>query len=97
MAIDTAEKRRSVAGIQVLTVPAVTPNASKDLEWRQEAGWSYPGIAAQTIVVVTNPVVRVGVAQTYFTRDGVQVGNLVRVGVQHGNTVRDGVLYDGDG
>lgn len=43
MAIDNAEKRRSVAGISVGF--GITPNASKDLEWRQQVGWSYSGIA----------------------------------------------------
>lgn len=47
MAIDTAEKRRSAAGIGFYGLPvAVTPNASKDQEWRQQAGWSYSGIEA---------------------------------------------------
>ena len=46
MAIDTAEKRKSASGIQVSLVVGVTPNASQDAEWRQEAGWGYPGIAA---------------------------------------------------
>lgn len=47
MAIDTAEKRKSAAGvIGVLGMgPGVTPNASQDLEWRQEAGYGYAGIA----------------------------------------------------
>ena len=43
--INTAEKRRSVSGIPLL-MPGVTPNASKDQEWRQEAGWSYSGVLA---------------------------------------------------
>ena len=25
--------------------PGVTPNGSKDQEWRQQAGWGYSGIA----------------------------------------------------
>lgn len=47
MAIDSAEKRRSAAsaGIPWL-IPGVTPNASKDAEWRQQSGWSYSGIPA---------------------------------------------------
>lgn len=46
MAIDTAEKRRSVAGIPGVPFgPNVTPNASKDVEWRQQVAWSYSGIA----------------------------------------------------
>ncbi len=47
MAIDTAEKRRSAAGVGFWVVgPGVTPNASQDAEWRQQAGWGYSGIAA---------------------------------------------------
>ena len=47
MAIDDAEKRKSVSGImQSSYIPGVTPNASKDAEWRQQSGWSYSGIAA---------------------------------------------------
>ncbi len=41
MAIDTAEKRKSISWI-VTVSPGVTPNASADVEWRQEAGYSYP-------------------------------------------------------
>lgn len=44
MAIDTAEKRRSVAGIPFWPLsPGVTPNASTDQEWRYEAAWNYSG------------------------------------------------------
>lgn len=53
MAIDTAEKRRSVAGIGFFLVgPGVTPNATKDQEWRQQAGWSYSGILAGAAAAV---------------------------------------------
>jgi hypothetical protein len=45
MAIDTAEKRRSISGIQLL-IPGVTPNAAKDVEWRYESGWNYMGLLA---------------------------------------------------
>lgn len=45
MAIDTAEKRRSISGIPFIPLwPGVTPNASKDGEWRQQVGWGYSGI-----------------------------------------------------
>jgi hypothetical protein len=53
MAIDSAEKRKSISGIGMyFTAPGVTPNASKDMEWRQEASWGYSGIlvgAAATV------------------------------------------------
>ncbi len=45
MAIDTAEKRRSAAHVGSRRGPGVTPNALKDAEWRQQAGWGYSGIA----------------------------------------------------
>lgn len=47
MAIDTAQKRRAVAGILTGVLPvAVTPNVAPDAAWRQEAGWGYSGIPA---------------------------------------------------
>ena len=46
MAIDTAEKRRAITGTTYQTGPAVTPNASKDAEWRGEAGYGYPFVVA---------------------------------------------------
>jgi hypothetical protein len=57
MAIDTAEKRRSVAGVPFLPLGVnVTPNLSKDQEWRQQAAWSYSGILATvTEVIVPTP------------------------------------------
>ena len=52
MAIDSAEKRRSVAGVACFPLgPAVTPNSSKDAEWRQQSGWSYSGISATAVSV----------------------------------------------
>lgn len=51
MAIDSAEKRKSVAGIGLPAYgPGVTPNASKDGEWRQQSGYSYSGIATSSVV-----------------------------------------------
>ena len=46
MAIDTAEKRKSISGINYF-MPGVTPNSGQDQEWRQEAGYGYSGIAAE--------------------------------------------------
>ena len=47
MAIDTAEKRKSVSGVGFPPlIPGVTSNASQDQEWRQESAWSYSGILA---------------------------------------------------
>lgn len=40
--IDSAEKRRAIAGLPFLPMgPAVTPNSAKDLQWRRQAGWGY--------------------------------------------------------
>lgn len=56
MAIDTAEKRRSISGIWTgITIPGVTPNATKDQEWRQESGWGYPGILAGVPIIPPEP------------------------------------------
>lgn len=43
MAIDSAEKRRAASGLNI-TFPVVTPNASTDDEWRQQAAGTYSGI-----------------------------------------------------
>ena len=47
MAIDNAEKRKCIVGIDCGL--GVTPNASPDVQWRQEAGHGYCGIAPLTI------------------------------------------------
>jgi len=57
MAIDNAEKRKNVGGICSLPLgPNVTPNSSKDVQWRQQSAWSYSGIAPDTptVAVVKN-------------------------------------------
>lgn len=46
MAIDSAEKRKSISGIHMNICPGVTPNSGKDQEWRQESGFGYSGILA---------------------------------------------------
>ena len=52
MAIDVAEKRRAISHIHLMAAgPGVTPNASKDLEWRQEAGYGYPSTAGVVAAV----------------------------------------------
>ena len=52
MAIDTAEKRKNIAGLYSFVPVSVTPNASKDVEWRQQAGWGYAGINATSPPIV---------------------------------------------
>lgn len=50
MAIDTAEKRRAVANVSFYWAgPGVTPDATPGVEWRQEAGWGYSGIAPDSV------------------------------------------------
>lgn len=45
MAIDTAAKRRSVSAILTGIVSVgVTPSATHNEAWRQDAGWGYRGI-----------------------------------------------------
>ena len=47
MAIDNAEKRKSISGIHLYAAgPGVTNLAVEDQEWRQEVGYSYNGILA---------------------------------------------------
>ncbi len=56
MAINNAERRRSAAGVGFFLVgPGVTPNASKDIEWRVQAGWGYSGIPAFAAPVTVVP------------------------------------------
>lgn len=58
MAIDSAEKRRAISGIPFLVV-GVTPDVSKDSEWRREAAWNYPFAGAVVAYVVTKGSVTV--------------------------------------
>ena len=56
MAIDNAEKRKSISGIMPTLIPGVTPNVGKDGEWRQESGWSYSGITPTGLGAVAAPM-----------------------------------------
>lgn len=50
--IDDAEKRRAASGVPFLPVgPGVTPEATKDTDWRQQAAWSYSGVGVSGEVV----------------------------------------------
>lgn len=45
MAIDTAAKRRNISGLLAgITSVGVTPDSSKPVAWRQQAGWGYSGV-----------------------------------------------------
>ena len=69
MAIDTAEKRKAVAAIPGIPFAvSVTPNATPDQEWRQEAGWGYPGILAGEAAAADGPntLMLMGVGRVVF-------------------------------
>ena len=51
MAIDSALKRRAVAGISNYIHPSVTPDVTKPVGWRQSVAWGYLGISPITPVV----------------------------------------------
>lgn len=54
MPINTAEKRRNASAVgHRIGGRGITPNASKDQEWRQQVGWGYGGIAASAEVPFT--------------------------------------------
>jgi len=70
MAIDTREKRQSAASVGMLPVPPTpTPNASKDQEWRQEAGWGYSGILAGEAVVIATSYPKLPMAKMAAMRN----------------------------
>jgi hypothetical protein len=44
VAIDTAAKRRSAAGVPFLPLgPGVTPDAAKSVAWRKQSAWGHAG------------------------------------------------------
>lgn len=75
MAIDTAVKRRSTAGVPFIPLgPGVTPNSDKDLAWRQQAAWGYSGIEVATVAEI---IVQLGIAQE--TNTAFPISSLVDV------------------
>ena len=73
MAIDTAEDRKSVAGVGFYIFLGVTPNAAKDVEWRYQAGYSYSGVvgAAPPVGSVQRQIIRfapLAGGRTHWTR-----------------------------
>lgn len=75
MAIDNAEKRRSAAGVAFWVVgPGVTPNAAKDVEWRQQSAWSYSGISPNPPVPGINAIERFGLGQKRSFSDALELG-----------------------
>lgn len=78
MAIDTAEKRKSIAGIpSAFRIPGVTPNVVKDLEWRQESGWSYSGILT-AVAIPADAVFPVPVTLHFVKAVAVELNSILR-------------------
>ncbi len=73
MAIDNREKRQSAGSAgMVFMLPGVTPNTSKDGEWRQQAGWGYSGI------LVAVAILAIGEVTATFTVKGAKVAVTVK-------------------
>lgn len=81
MALDTAEKRRSVSGV-ALVLPGVTPAAGQDSEWRLEAAWMYSGISVGVTVPTPSQ------EHTLTLRQSAAHARTVRASVTHAQTVR---------
>jgi hypothetical protein len=59
MAIDSAQKRASAAGVGFFVVgPGMTPDSTPDQFWRQTSAWSYGGILAGGSGPVTGQIPR---------------------------------------
>jgi len=68
VALDTAEKRRSVSGV-ALWLPGVSPDSDQAAAWRQQVAWLYSGIAAATVEAVVGIEVIVPARRREFTVD----------------------------
>jgi len=82
--IDTAEKRRSAAGVRFGGPgfgPGVTPNAAKLMAWRQEVGRGYSG----------TPVGGVAVPGPYY----VDADSAYAAGAAKGKAFRSGAVEGG--
>lgn len=53
MAIDTATKRKSIAGLPWL-IPGVTPTLTPGQAWRQSAGWNYGAVLTTFVYSLRN-------------------------------------------
>lgn len=72
MAIDSAPKRKSVAGLPFhIFGPGVTPDSTPGQEWRQQVGWGYSGILADETQI---PAVIYDGAQGYMLHTGGPTG-----------------------
>jgi hypothetical protein len=75
VAIDTAEKRRSAGGVGFWVVgPGVTPNAAKDVEWRQESGWGYAGSGAPPVAGGLGAALGIGQKRTFVSGGEIVLG-----------------------
>lgn len=74
MALDSAAKRASAAGMHIAT-HAVWPDAAKDQAWRQSAAYAYSGILADepAEIVVTPTRIYVVTAQNTKTRRKIEM------------------------
>ena len=54
---DTAVIRRNISGLHTTSIPGVTPDNSKPLAWRKQAGWGYSDLTAPTVPEVEPPFV----------------------------------------
>lgn len=79
MAIDSAAKRRAVSGILTAVVTVgLTPSATHDEAWRQDAGWGYRGIPvnpAPPVSAVYTDATVLGDAGTWGTPPGTLGGS----------------------
>lgn len=81
--IDTAEKRRSASQIiSGIFASGVTPNSSKDIEWRQQSGWGYSGIAAGSpqLVVITGSMVFVAFGNNSTVIEQSNQNSIIQIG-----------------
>lgn len=70
MSIDTAEKLRSISGIQFWNGPGVTPKAAKDEAWRWQVAYNYAGLVAierSQTYVIDALLQALGVSDVYTT------------------------------
>ncbi len=76
MAIDTAEKRKAISGIMLPLIPGVTPNVSKDAEWRSESGWSYRGFLAVLVPIGVIRLVNEALTTSIFKTEELSISDL---------------------
>jgi hypothetical protein len=97
LAIDTAEKRRSISGIPLLS-PGVTPNASKDAEWRRESAWGYYLVTVIPVYTITEEPLDLAASPGLVSLDSPMDTVMVNYIAMYILTDQDGkILTDQDG